>query len=238
MPTADWTLTADDVVALPIDDLALRVLRDARQNNEWNYRNWLLSAKQHGYRGRQDAVQALSEAWGWLINRGLVAPDVDQSANEAFFISRQGHEALTRGLPWIRAVQRLDIQMVPVLEGAARPQYLRGDFEAAALMAMKEIEVRVRAMSELPAGLVGTALMQAAFRPGKGDQEGGPLSDQDAEGGEAVAIMELFKGAIGLFKNPASHRRVDYSDPTEAAEVVLLADLLMRLLDKIETSAT
>jgi hypothetical protein len=44
--------------------------------------------------------------------------------------------------------------------------------------------------------------------------------------------MEFFKGAIGLFKNPASHRRVDFTDATAAAEVVLLADLLMRLLDK------
>lgn len=234
MPSSDWTLTADEVVGLPIDDLALRVLRDAR-DKEWNYRNWLLGAQQD-YRPRRDAVQALSEAWGWLVNHGLVAVDINQGSSEAFFISRQGHEALERGLPWVRAVQRLDIQMVPVLEGAARPQYLRGDFEAAALMAMKEVEVRVRAMSGLPAARVGTALMQEAFRPRRGDQEGGSLSDPEAEGGEAVALMELFKGALGLFKNPASHRRVDYSDPTEAAEVVLLADLLMRLLDKIEES--
>jgi hypothetical protein len=48
--------------------------------------------------------------------------------------------------------------------------------------------------------------------------------------------MELFKGAIGLFKNPSSHRQVDFSDATEAAEIVLLADLLLRLLDKIETA--
>ncbi len=33
--------------------------------------------------------------------------------------------------------------------------------------------------------------------------------------------MELYKGALGLFKNPSSHREVDYSDGTEAAEVVL-----------------
>ena len=54
---------------------------------------------------------------------------------------------------------------------------------------------------------------------------------------EQVATMELFAGAIGTFKNPASHRTVDYSDPTEAAEVVLLADLLMRLLDRVECAA-
>ena len=46
--------------------------------------------------------------------------------------------------------------------------------------------------------------------------------------------MELFAGAIGTFKNPPSHRQVNYADPTEASEVVLLADLLMRLLDRVE----
>ncbi|MEV7739789.1 TIGR02391 family protein [Streptomyces sp. NPDC088921] len=73
-----------------------------------------------------------------------------------------------------------------------------------------------------------------ALRPGKGDQDAGPLVDTTVDGGEAVGTMELFKGAIGLFKNPASHRRVDYTDPTDAAEVLLLADLLMRLLNKIQ----
>ncbi|WP_353962163.1 TIGR02391 family protein [Micromonospora sp. NBC_00362] len=48
-----------------------------------------------------------------------------------------------------------------------------------------------------------------------------------------MAQMELCTGAIGLFKNPSSHRRVDYSDLTKAAETILLADLLLRLLRKI-----
>ena len=142
---------------------------------------------------------------------------------------------LRRGIPWIRAVQRLDVEMVPELEAKARPQFLRGDFEAAAFMAMKEVEVRVRAMGELPASLIGVKLMQSAFRPpgnAEGDA-GGPLYRAEDEGGEAVGLMSLFAGAIGLFKNPASHRRVDFDDPTEAAEVVLLADLLMRLLAKL-----
>ena len=43
---------------------------------------------------------------------------------------------------------------------------------------------------------------------------------------------DLFQGAIGLFKNPSSRRRVAFTDATKAAEVVLLADLLLRWLDK------
>jgi uncharacterized protein (TIGR02391 family) len=229
-PMTDWTLDADEVVDLPIDDLALRVLLDARDNDEWNWRNWVLLAEQ-AYRGRPDAVQALIEAWSWLLNRGLVVRNVKETASEAILVSRQGHEALKRGLPWLRAVQRLDVQMVPELEARARPQFLRGDFEAAAFMAMKEVEVQTRVLSGLDAGLLGTKLIQEAFRPPKNDVDaGGPLFRSDVDRGEAVAIMELFKGAIGMFKNPTSHRRIDFDDPTEAAEVILLADLLMRLL--------
>jgi hypothetical protein len=80
--------------------------------------------------------------------------------------------------------------------------------------------------------------MQEAFRPPKTpDGEAGPLYQADADPGEAVAVMDLFKGSIGTFKNPSSHRRVDFSDATEPAEVVLLADLLLRLLRKLQLDA-
>lgn len=46
--------------------------------------------------------------------------------------------------------------------------------------------------------------------------------------------MELFAGAIGAFKNPANPRAVRFDDPIEAAEVVELADLLLRILQRVE----
>lgn len=46
--------------------------------------------------------------------------------------------------------------------------------------------------------------------------------------------MALFWGAIGVFKNQVSHRQVDHADATVASEVVLLADLLLRILDGVE----
>lgn len=230
MAYAGWTLEADEVVGLPLDELALLVLRDARDSQAWNWRNWLLAAKR-AYQNRPDAVQALTEAWSWLLTRGLVVWNSQQSSEHAFVISRKGRQVLEVGLPWLRAVERLDIDLLPVLELKARPQFLRGDFETAAFVAMKEVEVRVRSLAGLSDSLVGTKLMQEAF---KGSPPG-PLYRSDVDPGESVALMELFKGAIGLFKNPSSHRQVDFSNATEAAEIVLLADLLLRLLAKIES---
>jgi len=225
-----WELEAEEVLALPLDELALLVLRDAWVNEEWNWRNWILKAKE-GYPRRQDVLRVLSEAWHWIQARGLIAWDPEQSAAGAMFITRKGEQLLKDGLSWLRAVERLDVALVPVLEQKARPQFLRGDFETAAFVAMKEVEVQVRARGGFSDSLIGTKLIQEAFR------REGPLYNAESDPGEAVAIMDLFKGAIGLFKNPSSHRSVDFTDVTEAAEVVLLADLLLRLLDKIpETS--
>lgn len=227
---ADWTLDADDVIALPLDELALRVLTHYVATDGWHWGNWMNGRKQT-YAGRSDAVQALAEAWAWLLNRGVVVRNMGQSSEGAVVVSRQGRVFLERGATWLRAVERLDVELVPALERTARPQFVRGDFETAAFVAMKEVEVRVRALSGLGHDLVGVKLMQEAFRPA------GPLHREETQAGEAVAIMDLFKGAIGMFKNPASHRRVDLTDATEAAEIVLLADLLLRLLNRLEPDA-
>jgi Protein of unknown function (Hypoth_ymh) len=51
------------------------------------------------------------------------------------------------------------------------------------------------------------------------------------DGGESEATMALFRGAIGIIKNPSSHRQVEFEDPTTASEVILMADLLCGMLD-------
>ncbi|GHG04023.1 MULTISPECIES: TIGR02391 family protein [Amycolatopsis] len=73
-------------------------------------------------------------------------------------------------------------------------------------------------------------MIDKAFAPGVP----GVLVDPMAEPGEQQAMLNLFKGAIGMFKNPTSHRAVEYEDPAVASDAVLLADLLLRLLDGVE----
>jgi uncharacterized protein (TIGR02391 family) len=91
---------------------------------------------------------------------------------------------------------------------------------------MREVEIAVRDAAGLAETLVGTDLMNKAF----GD--GGPLADASVPSAERQGVQSLYRAAISVFKNPASHRRVSLGDPTEAAEVVLFADLLLRMLDR------
>lgn len=150
-------------------------------------------------------------------------------SSDAYNISRLGRETLECGVARLAAGERLGVALHPRLAQRIEQQFLLVEFELTVFTAMKEVEVRVRELANETQSLLGVKLMQRAF-----SAEKGVLTVHEADPGERVAMMELFKGAIGRFKNPTSHRPVDYDDPTLASEVILFADLLLRLLDQVE----
>lgn len=110
--------------------------------------------------------------------------------------------------------------------GKVWQQFEQGHFDTAVFEAMKAVEVAVRDAARLPRADIGTSLMRKAFAT-----DGGPLTDKLAEKSEREARANLFAGAIGSFKNPHSHRYISLDDPDEAAELIMLANHLLRIVD-------
>ena len=215
------------VVELPIDELALLVLEDLK--DQWNARNYLLLLTNGGSIPKGKPARAVQEAVAWLHSRGLIAPDLNQSSEHSIFVTRAGLDALERGLGPVRAMHSLNEGLHPLIERPARRQFLLGEYEQAVFVSMKAVEVRVRELSGSEDHLVGVPLMNQAFG------NGGPLADPEADPGERQGRRALFAGAYAVLRNPAGHRDVNYDDVAEAAEAVATASLLMRILDSIDT---
>ncbi len=180
-------------------------------------------------------LRAMAEAWDWLILNGLVAPQPHEGSLSGWaFVTRRGKHVVQDSNPrsLLRAEERIAVDLHPMIADDVRTQFLLGKYEFAALAALKAVEIRVRELAVRGDEAFGVPLMRSAFHP-----ETGPLADEAQVAAERQATADLFAGAIGVFKNPSSHREVEYGDATFAAEVVLLGDLLLRMLDRVEARA-
>lgn len=220
---------------LPTEGIALLLLRQMARSPEQVSPYNIMNSATHGYANERDnqfLIGRISDALAWIESRGLIGPI--GSGDTWRRVTTLGREVAEDGNAITKAfaAERLSGKLDPALESKVRLTFGPGDYETAAFTAMKEVEVAVRRAGGFDNSLIGVPLMRQAFA-----RDGGPLTDPDAEPGERVATMELFAGSIGAFKNPSSHRSVDFDDPTEAAEIVQLADLLLRIVRRAERRA-
>jgi uncharacterized protein (TIGR02391 family) len=174
---------------------------------------------------------ALMEGWMWLEREGLIIPKPGSqggAGREPRMLSRQGQKlGAGHGLKEFRASLALPrVSLHPRIEERCRAEIVRGDYESAVFKAFKEVEVAVREAAKLSDRDIGADLMRKAF-----DDKRGPLTDLNTLEAERQATSHLFAGAIGLFKNPRSHRWVQINDPAQAAEMILMASHLLRIVD-------
>jgi uncharacterized protein (TIGR02391 family) len=174
---------------------------------------------------KQDAVNnAFLEAWAWLVREGLLIA----TKGDTYLISRRGRKL--KGRQDLEAFRKSNIlpkeSLHPVIADRVWPNFLRGEYETAVFQAFKEVEAAVRTAGRFQATDIGTDLIEKAF-----DRNSGPLTDMALPEAERQAMFALFAGAVGLFKNPSSHRHITLNDPKEAAEMIGLASLLMRTVD-------
>jgi uncharacterized protein (TIGR02391 family) len=233
----DWLPDGDELLILPVENVAMYLLgRMARRSGRaWHVDQFTNSNGEvvphgPGYR-HPSVVRVLNEAWDWLYVNGLIVGHHLPGNRSSGYceISRRGLALVDESEPLrlLRAERLLTLPLHAAIGEKARILFGIGEYEAAVLMAFRELEIRVRNAGSYPSKSFGPGLMRDAFNPTRP----GPLTDLSLNEGERSAIAELYAGAMGAFKNPLSHRTVDYDDPTIAAEQLIFADLLHRMLD-------
>ena len=173
--------------------------------------------------------EAIREAWAWLEGSALLIKDRGyHEPNHVRALSRRARQLAEE--PEARKVFAARRIVKATLHPAIREDvwslYHRGRYDTAVFEATKAVEVAVRAAAGLQAKDIGASLMRKAF-----DAKTGPLTDPSVEEAEREARAHLFAGVIGSYKNPQSHRNVALEDPDEAAEIIMLANHLLRIVD-------
>ena len=177
----------------------------------------------------QQISRHLSEVWAWLGHHQYIVPAADMNGRNGWkILSRKGEEAASQQ-DFVRLRELTDFpksMIHPSIADKVWKAFVGNDLDEAVFAAFKAVEVAVRKAGGFKDTDYGVNLMRDAFRPSTG-----PLADTTKPASEQDALMQLFAGAIGSYKNPHSHRTVNLTDPREAKEQIILATHLLGIVD-------
>ena len=222
---------APTLLALEPEELAGIVLQyfnslppNASELNRHNF-NLPHTVQEYPRESHAELSRALMEAWIWLEREGLIAPNPEQGGDWVF-VTRRGR--LMKNAVDLDAYRKANLipktRLHPAISPKVHAAFLRGEYDTAVFQAFREVEIIVRQSGGFGPNDLGVDLMDKAFH-----KTNGPLTDMALPESEREATRLFFRGAIGRYKNPHSHRNVPITDASEAVELLLLASHLIRI---------
>lgn len=226
-----------EALTLPPEELGLCILKFLNKippQAPINRNNFISESCVIPYAGREQCdamMEALMEAWMWLVHDGFIAQKPKERESIWVFITRRGKELANSAdegdfKAYIYGHLLPSEILDPVLNQRVRPLFIRGDYDTAIFRAFREVETRTRNATSLSIECIGVQLMRKAF-----DKDRGPLRKSGLPESEREALAHLFAGAIGVFKNPTSHRNWHIDNPAIAAEIITFANMLLRIIE-------
>lgn len=214
-------------VIISYDDMAREIDISERKIPNFNYPST----------SRQKILFVLMEAWQHLVCEGFVAPRPTKlagtqniSSTTLYFVTRKGQKIETPDD--FESYRKADLlrkhQLHSIIADKVWSIFAQGSYGTAVLEAFKQVEIAVREAGGYEENDRGTDLMRKAFHV-----DNGTLTDKTRLPAVKQAMSNLFAGAIGLYKNPSSHHDVEFT-PEEAAEVIIIASRLLRIVDTCE----
>ena len=175
---------------------------------------------------RSEIVHALMEAWAWLKTEGLIVSIPGSNLDQVCITKKGKNVRDNNALEAYMKAELLPKQLLhPAIAEDVGSNFLRGKYDTAIFEAFKVVEITVRNAAGYTAADYGVDLMRKAFHA-----DNGPLTDQNQLKPEREATAHLFAGAIGLYKNPPSHRNVHFI-AEEAVRIIMLASHLLEIVD-------
>lgn len=175
----------------------------------------------------EEEIQYTFEVIPELKISGLIAQDASQDSEVFQVLTQKGREVVEKqqdpdvyGLQLEQVIKNTDI-LSRCLEIFNADRY-----EEAIFSAYKLVEEEVRNKAGLDPSDYGIPLMTKALHPDRGKL----IIPSCRLRNEQEGVYNLFKGAIAFFKNPSSHRTVNYDSKLVAIEIIALAELLLQIL--------
>jgi len=174
-----------------------------------------------------EEIQLTHEAIQELKSSGLIVQDPSQYSDVFQILTAKGKDIVEKQQdPDVYALRLEQVLKNGDLLHKCLDLFNGEKYDSAVFSAFKLVEEAVRAKAGLSEEDFGVNLMSKAFNPSTGKLSIPTLKLP----AEQEGIHSLFRGAIAVFKNPSSHRTINYESRFSVLQTIVVAELLLNIV--------